>query len=63
MFGAVMTLFYGLLSGLVILLGGSPAKKQTGGHTAELLSTAGGILAGCCFVLLLFCGYLTTLSL
>ena len=59
----IMLFFYGFLAGLVMMFTGLSVKKQVLTHTAELLSAAGGTLAACCFVLILCCGYLSTLPL
>ena len=63
MHSVIMLFFYGFLAGLAILFTGLGVKKRALLHTAQVLSTAGGTLAACCFLLILCCGYLSTLPL
>ena len=60
---AIMILCYGFLAGLIVMFTGFSVKKQAARHTAERISALGGTLCACCFVLILCCGYLSTLSL
>ncbi len=63
MYTAVMILFYGFLAGMLVMLAGFCMKKQVAKHTAEVISALGGTFSVCCFILVLCCGYLSTLSL
>lgn len=63
MYSAVMILFYGFLAGLLVMFAGFSVKKQVARHTAELISALGGTLSACCFVLILCCGYLSTITM
>ena len=60
MHSAIMILFYGFLAGLLVMMTGFSVKRQVARHTAELISALGGTLSVCCFILILFCGYLMT---
>lgn len=60
---AMMLFFYGFLAGLVVLFTGLSIKKRVPKPTAEVLSAAGGTLAASCFVLILCCGYFSTMYL
>ena len=55
----LMMLFYGFLFGLVIMFTGFSVKKQVAQQTSEMISAAGGTISVCCFLMILFLGYLS----
>ena len=57
----IMLLFYGFLAGILVMCAGFSTRKRASRRVAETISAAGGTLSACCFLMILGCGYLSTL--
>ena len=57
----IMLLFYGFLAGILVMCAGFSTRKRASRRVAETSSAAGGTLSACCFLMILGCGYLSTL--
>ena len=52
---------YGFLAGILVMCAGFSTRKRASRRVAETISAAGGTLSACCFLMILGCGYLSTL--